>query len=592
MKQHWFAIVIVIAVSLILGLPHILIPKIISPQKYDPLQFIDGKGSSITMEEVYTYVPEVREVLEGKFWVTDTQVAEYNGRSTPFAGETGLAWIMAGLAEITGSIENAFILADFLFPAVIFLLVYTVVWLFTKDQVVSAACGAVLVIWPELLVLFPYPGALMSSVKSVLDPRDFLFISRNFHPQLSLPAYLGAFLLILLAIKKHKFWLSVVAGIAVGFLFYTYIFNWTAFGLGLGLFFVLMIVLKRSNLESSRLDLNRLFWRLLIVALVAGLVAVPYFLQVWNFRHSGLTPDFFAKLSLPKRGFFDLVARQWVFVIVFLVLHKVSPYGRKVRPLQTLLFLCFWIAPLLLPDLMQNVLGRDLEGKHWVRRIGYPFGIMGLSIAMTQILNKKWIKLICLPLILLVLVYGLVSQAKMSYKTSDAYSQIPEKQELYDWINQNTAPGTVIASLDWETVVNIPAKTHGFNFSPIGMRTIAPTEETIDRFLWAAALYGASEEYVEQAFSTRGDGTTRALYFKFAEDNEAFFIPSELTQDIKQRYREIVSQKQNSPLHPFKLNYILIGPEERQLFKLSIDKINLEQVFSNKNYLIYSASWL
>ena len=171
---------------------------------------------------------------------------------------------------------------------------------------------------------------------------------------------------------------------------------------------------------------------------------------------------------------------------------------------------------------MQNILGRDLEGKHWARRIAYPFGIMGLSIVISQILNKKWIKILCLPLILLILAYGLVSQTKMSYKISDAYSQIPEKQELYDWVNQNTPSGSVIASLGWDTVVNIPAKTHAFNFSPIGMRTIASTDETIDRFLWASALYGASDEYVEQAFSARGDGTTRALYFKFAEDNEVF----------------------------------------------------------------------
>lgn len=587
LKRHWLAIILAGVISLIVGLPHVLIPRIISPAKYDPLQFNSNGGSAITMEEVYTYVPEVKEILESKVWVTDTQVAEYNGQSTPFVGETALAWIMAGLARLTGSTQNAFIVADFVFPAVIFLLVYAIVWLFTKSQVVSATAGTVLVIWPELLVLLPYPSALISSIKSAFDPRDFLFISRNFHPQLSLSAYLFAFLLLLmpgLGNPRPGLLRLIFVGLTIGFLFYTYIFNWTAFGLGMGLFFVLMIVLKRSNLEDSRLDLNRLFWRLLIVALVAGLVAVPYFLQVWNFRQSGLVLDFFAKLSLPKRGFFDLVARQWVFVIVFLVIHKVSLYRRKVRPLQTLLFLCFWIAPLLLPDLMQNILGRDLEGKHWVRRIAYPFGIMGLSIAMTQILNKKWIKLICLPLILLVLVYGLVSQTKISYKISDAYSQIPEKQELYDWINQNTAPGAVIASLGWDTVVNIPAKTHAFNFSPIGMRTIAPTEESIDRFLWAAALYGASDEYVEQAFSSRGDGTTRALYFKFAEDNEVFSISPELTQDIKQRYQGISTQNKNGFLTPFKLDYVLIGEMERGLIEDSGGKVNGEIVFSNRFY--------
>lgn len=579
LKWHWFAIILAGVIGLIVGVPHILIPRIIAPAKYDPLQFNSKGGSAITMEEVYTYVPEVREILEGKLWVTDTQVAEYNERSTPFVGETGLAWAMAGLVGFTGSIQNAFIVADFVFPAVTFLLVYAIMWLFTKSRVVSATAGTVLVIWPELLVLFPYHNALISAVKSAFDPRDFLFISRNFHPQLSLPAYLGAFLLVLLALERNKIWLSILAGVGVGLLFYTYIFNWTAFGFGLGLFFVSVILfnLKRPGLGLPRPGLNAIR-RLLVMFAIAGLVAVPYFLQVWNFRQSGLALDFFAKLSLPKRAFFDLITRQVILLALFVWIN------RKKLTVKKLLFTSFWLAPLLLPDLMQNILGRDLEGKHWVRRIAYPFGIMGLSIMMPQILNKKLIKLTYSLLTLLVLAYGLISQTEMSYKISDAYSQVPEKQELYDWTNQNTVPGAVIASLGWDTVVNIPAKTHAFNFSPIGMRTIAPTDETIDRFLWAAALYGASDKYVEQAFSARGDGTTRALYFKFAEDDEVFAVPPELTKDIRQRYQAIVAKSLKDSFPPFKLDYVLIGETEKGLIGASRGKVNGEIVFSNRFY--------
>ncbi len=587
------AIILAVAIGLVVGLPHILIPGIIAPGKYDPLQLnSDSGGSSITMEEVYTYVPEVREILEGKFWVTDTQVAEYNGQPTPFVGETGLAWIMAGLAKLTGSIQNAFMVADFIFPAVTFLLVYAIVWLFTKSQVISATAGTVLVVWPELLVLFPYPNALISAAKAAFDPRDFLFISRNFHPQLSLPAYLFAFLCLLrlgLGKPRPSLLRLIFAGLVIGFLFYTYIFNWTSFIFGF-LIFGLFAVCETFHREVSQTSRYRFLKHLLIIAATAAILALPYFLQTWQFRQSGLAADFFTKLSLPKRGFFDLIARQWIFVIIYILLlfrlksNKESPRVRKETPLRNILFLCFWIAPLILPDLMQNILGRDLEGKHWVRRIAYPFGIMGLSIVTSQIINKKWIKILCLPLILLILAYGLVSQTKMSYKISDAYSQIPEKQELYDWVNQNTPSGSVIASLGWDTVVNIPAKTHAFNFSPIGMRTIASTDEAIDRFLWASALYGASDEYVEQAFSARGDGTTRALYFKFAEDNEVFFVPPELTQDIKRRYQAVVTQEQNGYFPPFTLDYVLIGEVEKELSGASGGKVNGEIVFSNRFY--------
>ncbi len=570
MKRHWMAIVLAVVIGLIVGLPHLLIPKIIAPEKYDPLQFSDGEGSSVTMEEVYTYAPEVREILEGKFWVTDTQVAEYNGRPTPFAGETGLAWVMAGLVKLTGSMENAFMAADFLFPAVTFLLVYAIVLagLPRNDgRMIAVAAGAVVVLWPELVALIPYPGAVISGFKSAFDPRDFLLISRNFHPQLSLPAYLFAFWLVMMVLKgekdkkgkkdqMEKILINLAAGLAVGFLFYTYIFNWTAFIFGFGLFF-LWFFFRRHPVSAGSL---------LIIISIAGLMAVPYFWQVWEFRQTGLAEDFFVKLSLPKRGFFDLTARHWIFVLVFSVVNfrrllnckQESPDTSQETPelkLKKILFLSFWIAPLILPDLMQNLLGRDLEGKHWVRRIGYPWSIMGLGFLAGEI-KRKWINAAAGIILSVLLVYGVMVQTNMFRKAAAAYAADEDKQKLYDFINLQTPPGSVAASLDWDAIVNIPAKTHAFNFSPIGMRTIAPIEETLDRFLWAAAIYDKDEDWVRLAFGDNGMGTTRVYYFAYGDENQVFKTPPEIQENAVLRYRIIKQRFLAGEKPPFRLDYV------------------------------------
>ncbi|MBI5357180.1 hypothetical protein HZB78_06250 [Candidatus Collierbacteria bacterium] len=623
MKAHKWALILAIICGLIVGLPHFLIPKLITPQTYDPLHFYLGQGSSITMEEVYTYVPEVREILEGKFWVTDTQVAEYSGRPTPFAGETGLAWVMAGLVKLTGSMENAFMAADFLFPAITFLLVYAIMISFAKEKIFGLAAGAIVVLWPEIIALIPYPAAILSSIKSAFNPRDFLFISRNFHPQLSLPAYLFAFWCLLrpgLATARPGLLRLVAAGLAIGFLFYTYIFNWTAFGLGLGLFFVSVVLLgiKRPGLGFPRPGLNTVRY-LSVILVVAGLVAAPYFLQVWQFRQSGLAADFFAKLSLPKRGFFDLTARHWIFVLVFLILNFGKVISNLPRDLaerfkssrssigtrfldfarndgkSLILFLCFWIAPLILPDLMQNLLGRDLEGKHWIRRIAYPFGIMGLSIAISQIINKKWIKLICVPLILLVLAYGLIRQTKMSYKIAGSYALNPDKQELYDWINQNAVPSAVIMSWRWDEMVNIPAQTHAFNFSPIGMRSILPINEAIDRYLWQSAIRGESIPEVKKAFSSIGEGGTReegealsrVFYFTYADENIVFNFPDEKITEIINKYKKNLALVDDGKLPPYRLNYILVVKSLKFQPKKDLRTIEFNLIFNNSDYEIW-----
>ncbi len=279
-------------------------------------------------------------------------------------------------------------------------------------------------------------------------------------------------------------------------------------------------------------------------------MATPYFFQVWQFKQSGSSADFFQKLSLPKRGFFDLIARHVIFLVLFIVAKRKSWTWRET------LFGAFWLSPILMPDLAQAIFGRDLEGKHWVRRIGYPWSIMGLGLIAGGI-KRKWINVAAGIILSAALVYGITVQVNMSQKAATAYAVNEDKQKLYDFINSQTPPGSVVASLDWETIVNIPAKTHAFNFSPIGMRTIAPTDETLNRFLWAAAISGADENWVRQAFGDSGIGTTRVYYFAYADENQVFKTPPEIQEKALARYRNIRQRFLSGEKPSFRLDYVL-----------------------------------
>ena len=112
--KHRYALLISLVISFIFFLPHIIIPIQIGGKRYDPLEFF---GSSISMEEVYTYVPEVQEILEGKRWVSDTQLFEYKDKSSPYIGETFFAYLMSLMVKTTGSVTNAFVAAYAIFPS-------------------------------------------------------------------------------------------------------------------------------------------------------------------------------------------------------------------------------------------------------------------------------------------------------------------------------------------------------------------------------------------------------------------------------------------------------------------------------------------
>lgn len=577
MKKHFFSIALSGVISLIVGLPHLVIPRLIHPAVYDPLQFTYGQGSSITMEEVYTYAPEVQDILEGSRFVSDSQVYEYRAIRTPFVGESGDAWIVALFARLSGSLEGGFIASDFVFPFLTSLLVYFLTLFLSRNKIIAVTTAAIVVLWPELIVLIPYPQAMGASLIDAFHPRDFLIMSRSFHPQVSLPSYFLAVVLVIVAVRKKRWWISAVAGIVGGFLFYSYVFSWTAFLGGLGILGVFVVLTRRW--ES--------FKHLLIIVGCALLVAIPYMDAAWVFHQAGGSLDFFQKLSLPKRGFSDLVVRHVIFVGLYIFVR------RKRWTINDWCFLAFWIAPLVLPNLSQEFLGRDLEGKHWIRRIGYPMSAIGFGITASSLVPKRMLRSVGIVMTSIVLFRAIVLQYSMAKQSAETYRQDEGKYELFDWINNNTEPDIVIASLDWEMITSLPAKTNAFNFAPIGMRTVASTDETIERYLWTYALLGATENEVEQAFSDRlgaqGEGiaVSRSVYFSYATADHVFVFPKERLTEVLGQYRNIVDRVSKNEFPPFRLDYVLVRPIERQLGQ---NKASLasDSVFNNERFELYA----
>lgn len=577
LKNHWATLVIAAMSGVIVGLPHLLIPRWIAPSPYDPLQFTYGQGSSITMEEVYTYAPEVREILAGSRFVSDSQVYEYRHSKTPFIGESGDAWIIALLSRLSGSLERGFIVSDFVFPFLTFLTVYFLTLFLSRNKIIAAGVAAIVVLWPELVALIPYPQAMRSSFIDAFRPRDFLIMSRSFHPQVSLPLYFLAVVLVIVAVSKKRWWVSVVAGVVGGFLFYTYVFAWTAFLAGFGLFGITVLVRRKSGVLKH----------LVLVTVVMSVIALPYVDTARKFQQSGRATDFFQKLSLPKRGFLDLVARHTIFIGLYVLVR------RKRWTTEDWCFLAFWIAPLILPNLSQELLGRDLEGKHWIRRLAYPLSTIGLGVVIASVLPKKVLNLGAIALLIVVVSRGVLLQYVMAKQSADTYRIDKEKRELFEWINWNTEPGTVIASLDWEMITSLPAKTHAYNFAPIGMRTIASTVETINRYLWAFAVLGANEETVARAFSDdHFDGQTgiaisRAVYFRYAEPGRVFVFPEQEKAQVLGRFDDIRTRVALGEHPPFRLDYLLVDPDGKEIELLFGERAQERLVFKNDAFELY-----
>ena len=111
---------IVLLVAIICGLAfvshHFLSMFLRGDGLYSPLVVKGVNG--VTLDEVM-YASNIRDVYDGHLLVKDSQLFEHKNDST--LQTTWFPYYVLGiLTKITGSVQNTFIISDFLFPALIF----------------------------------------------------------------------------------------------------------------------------------------------------------------------------------------------------------------------------------------------------------------------------------------------------------------------------------------------------------------------------------------------------------------------------------------------------------------------------------------
>src|SRR3990167_10419890 len=171
---------LIILISLIYGFPHVLLISRLGVN-YTPLA-LTGE-SRIARDEAFAYAPEVNYILKGHFFLKDAYVAEYSNYPTPFMGESAPSLVFALLAKLTGSVENAFIAADFIFPPIIFVLLYIITNIFIKNKLYSAAVAFLTVIARDFIAVIPYPHATFQYLTFAEGQNYLLYFSRAFRSE-------------------------------------------------------------------------------------------------------------------------------------------------------------------------------------------------------------------------------------------------------------------------------------------------------------------------------------------------------------------------------------------------------------------------
>ena len=126
------------ALSLVFGLPHLLIPAILGEGRvYTP--FVVSGVSALTYDETSSYAAYVNYTLRHAAPPYDTDVFENEHVPVPITMAPYA--ILAGAAAVLGGVDRAFVLADFVIPPLALLIVSALLFDITRRRVVALVGG-------------------------------------------------------------------------------------------------------------------------------------------------------------------------------------------------------------------------------------------------------------------------------------------------------------------------------------------------------------------------------------------------------------------------------------------------------------------
>lgn len=579
---------IALLTGLVFSFYHLTIPYLWKMPNYSPL-VLNENAPSFTVDETIAYAAKVREILDGHFRLSDIYLWEYKNQPSPLLGEFFPAVIMAGLAKISGGITQDFIVADFIFPSLIFLGLSYLIGSLTNKKWLAIPGALITMFFSHYLSYYPYlPSVVGLIIKGLFNGAYSDFI-RSFHPQITFNLWLIITIIIWQIIKQGK--LSVkkiflLAGI-LGLTAYSYIFYWTYAVTWTGLVFLGMFFSKKFKLS---IDIFK-------TLLLAGILTIPYLINLWQFQKSPLSQDFIAGLS----SFTPLSIKT-----LFLILGLIGLNCLLIKEKTVIFFwLSFYSAGLIL-FVIAKPLGFTINDPigHWLMRVIYPMATINLVTIILKLAKQDYHRW-AIGLAGGLLIYQGICHWQYFKKNAAVFHLEAERKEAFNWININLNPEDVIVTTSLLDNLYLPVYTSVNIFIPWTQYTIASDQEGIERFLMIYKLAEIPEKRVQEMFeftetnkqyaikkrSKYEDcGGTYFYFLKFSKDQPYSHYNCSVDPDqLKKILVEYEQIKVNLKTikNKYRADYWLWGPNENQWARVNPDQLGWQKLWQNQSYSIY-----
>lgn len=534
------------------------------------------------------YASQVKELTEGHISIGDSQIFEHKNIFPPIQPYVPIL-VLALMSFAFGSLANAFLISDLVFPSTIFLIIYLFSKKITKKVEFSIFNGLSTIFLYSLTTNIPpiTPYLLSQFFKKLLitDITMPLSFARTPNPQISIIILLIPLFTLYLFMVKPTLKKILLITISGSLLFSTYFYHATFFYFVLAFIFLLNLFKKQWSQTKY----------LLVSLIILTTVALIY-------KHlSSQVPYSYSQVMA---GYFKTNYIDWIFSLRYLAVLIVIYLLTKSRKGTLLTFSSAIILSAIVCINFQLFSGWTIAPGHWPQTTIEPVILLISLIVIHQFLAKI-ISLNKLYIVfsILILVHAFIFQLKFSDKYKNNTVIPKDNIASIMWIKDHADKNSVVLSLDVEKFQSyVTVLTNANNFIPIYDYHYASVDEIWMRNLYAYKIYSLDINNIkfeslkpaiyslDQAFNinkykhySQGEYSQESIV-KMKNCfpsicSGSYVIPKSIVSYYKSAYQNLSLINM-----PFKLDFIIYGDYEKIL---GANPPKGEIVFTSGNTSIY-----
>ena len=557
--------------------------------------------------------PRIKQVLEGRLVVSDTDTYEYRNVPPIWMPLSPLFYFPFTL--FSASIDTTLRVSDTIFPIIFFFLFFILYYHVSNGKKWISFCFAVLTsLYPYYSIHIPPPNLdYLKIFLNSFNPLSDVFISHEIIRRESFaPGLITLFLGLIfsyLTVTKNSIKYAVTGGLFYALNAYTYPFHFLYLSASLGILFITLCFAKNKKAIIN----------LLILFLSAAIFLIPFVLLQLQLRSLPQYQDVFQRFGVEVGNGFRWWHWQrylWNTLLAILVLV----IGKLIKKKNE----SYFIASLLLSTIplmnMQLIFGYSVQTDHWPSRDflwGLGLAYFFIAGALSQYLatkNRLWkfARLVVPPLLLVALAINTLkynyAEAKKNY---GLFTYPPTTIEMIEWLKKNTPADSVVMTPSLVNNYIIPLYTNDRIFIPKGLSSMAPEEEILERLFFTYKIYNVNNDYLgsiinpkadlnfalkDDKFNFDGSEKNGVLYLfsdKYVKNGLTTYtvptglgfrsIPEEKYETILNNYNDFVFDRAN--LKKYRVDFLLYGPQEKKITQVNLAAYPFLKKIYNRNGL-------